>query len=338
MQRQPLSQLSDRLFITDGGLETTLIFHAGLHLPDFAAFDLLKDALGYEALYQYFRTYARLAQTYNVGLVLESATWRASADWGTRLGYSTEALAEANHRAIALLKIISDKYATPQSPMVISGCIGPRGDGYNPAESMNTTEAATYHRPQIETLRQAGADFVTAITMTHTEEAIGIARAAQWAEMPVVISFTVETDGCLPTGQSLKQAIRQVDAVTSSAPTYYMINCAHPFHFAHTLLSGEPWLARLRGIRPNASQMSHAELDNAETLDAGNPIELSSQCGALKRKLPNLTVIGGCCGTDHRHVEEMCKAFVASNTEAVNENNDLKTKLQKRDRASASLP
>lgn len=192
--------------------------------------------------------------------------------------------------------------------MVISGCVGPRGDGYIPSEVMTADEAQHYHQTQVETFRDADADLVTAITMNYVEEAIGITRAAQSVEMPVVISFTVETNGKLPTGQTLKQAIAQVDQATHQAPAYYMINCAHPYHFASTLATGEPWLERVRGIRANASTKSHAELNEMETLDDGNPGELGNQYYELLDKLPHVNVLGGCCGTDHRHVEAICKA------------------------------
>lgn len=306
--RNNLPQLTNDLFITDGGLETTLIFHEGLDLPEFAAFDLLKSQSGYQALQNYFRTYATLANTYKVGLILESATWRANADWGTKLGYSSDTLEEANHQAIEMLHVIRNQYETEQSKMVISGCIGPRGDGYVPATAMTIPEATAYHQTQVEIFWEANADLVSAITMNYVEEAIGIARAAQALEMPVVISFTVETDGKLPTGQSLQSAIAQVDQATNSYPAYYMINCAHPTHFAAVLPEGEPWLDRIRGLRANASTKSHAELDESDTLDDGNPAELGSQYRELLSKLKRLNVLGGCCGTDQRHVEAICQA------------------------------
>jgi S-methylmethionine-dependent homocysteine/selenocysteine methylase len=308
--RTQLPQLSSDLFLTDGGLETTLIFHQGINLPDFAAFDLLKQPIGYQILQNYYRTYANLAREYGVGFILESATWRSNPDWGTKLGYNREALAEINRKAIAMLHDIRNEYETDKTKMVISGCLGPRGDGYNPSDLMTAAEAEQYHLPQIETFKQADADLVTAITMNYVEEAIGIARAAQSIGMPVVISFTVETDGKLPTSQPLKEAIAQVDTLTDQAPAYYMINCAHPTHFSNVLAAGEPWIERIRGIRANASIRSHAELNDSETLDAGNPTELGSQYRELKHKLKHLNVLGGCCGTDHRHVEAMCKACV----------------------------
>jgi S-methylmethionine-dependent homocysteine/selenocysteine methylase len=305
--RQHLPQLSGGLFLTDGGIETTLMFREGLTLPYFAAFDLLKHDEGIAALQKYFRTYVDIARRYSVGCILESATWRASPDWGTKLGYSTAALADLNRKAITLLQEIRDAYELGTTPIVISGCIGPRGDGYNPAALMTEEAAERYHTMQAQTFREMEADLVTAITMTYAAEAIGLTRAAQAAEMPVVISFTVETDGRLPTGQTLQEAMEQVDDATGRGPAYYMINCAHPTHFVGTLAAGEPWLDRIRGVRANASTKSHAELDEATELDDGNPVDLGLRYRELKGKLPQLNVLGGCCGTDHRHVEAICQ-------------------------------
>jgi len=306
--RSDLPQLGGDFFLTDGGIETTLIFHEGLELPDFAAVHLLKTAEGEAALRRYFRTYAEIARRYDTGLILESATWRASPDWGTRLGYTADALAEANRRAIRLLEEVRREHEAGRTRMTISGCIGPRGDGYVPDGAMSEKDAEEYHRVQIETFAGTAADMVCAITMTYAEEAVGIARAARRAGMPVAISFTVETDGNLPTGQTLRAAIEQVDGATSGYPSYYMVNCAHPTHFEHVLDGGEPWLERVRGLRANASRKSHAELNESADLDVGDPVELGEQHALLKRRLPRLNVMGGCCGTDHRHVERIAEA------------------------------
>jgi len=307
--RDALPQLGGNVFLTDGGLETTLVFLEGLELPYFAAFHLLKDTAGELALRKYFASYAQLAKDNAVGCVLESATWRASADWGTKLGYSTDQLRDVNQRAVALLHEVRAQHESPATPIVVSGCIGPRGDGYNPESFMSATEAERYHAAQAKAFREADADCVTAITMTYPNEAVGVTHAAQAASMPVVISFTVETDGRLPNGAPLREAIEEVDAETGSAPAYYMINCAHPTHFAGVLTPGAPWTARIRGLRANASIKSHAELDQATELDIGNPTELAHQYRELKATLPNLTVLGGCCGTDLRHVTAICEAF-----------------------------
>jgi S-methylmethionine-dependent homocysteine/selenocysteine methylase len=310
MYRERLPQLDGGVFLTDGGIETTLIFHRGLDLPAFAAFDLLKDESGTEELRRYYVPYAELARARGTGLVLESPTWRANPDWAKEIGYTADDLDTFNRKAIALMEELRDEYADVQ-PVVISGCIGPQSDGYAPTSILTPEEAEVYHGVQIATFADTAADMVTAITMTYADEAIGIARAAANAGLPSAISFTVETDGRLPSGQALGDAISEVDATTESAPAYYMINCAHPTHFARVLEDGGPWVERIGGLRTNASTMSHAELDEAEELDEGDPVDLAARHAVLKRHLPKVNVLGGCCGTDHRHVGEICTAWLS---------------------------
>ena len=307
--RQHLPQLEGSLFLTDGGIETTLIFHEGLDLPAFAAFDLLKDDAGTAALRRYFEPYAELARERGVGLVLESPTWRASPRWAAEIGYSERELDALNRKAIALMEEIRERYESAEAPVVISGCVGPHDDGYDPSEHLSAGAAEDYHSVQIGTFSETAADMVTAITMTYADEAVGLTRAAIRAGMPVAISFTVETDGRLPSGQGLGEAIEQVDDETDRGPAYYMINCAHPTHFEHVFEAGEPWRERIRGLRANASTKSHAELDEATELDAGDPADLGIRYAALRAALPGLNVLGGCCGTDHRHVREISEAW-----------------------------
>lgn len=309
--RNDLPQLSDGIFLTDGGIETTLIFHDGLELPDFAAFYLLKDERGSQALRNYFRGYAALAGDYGVGFIGESATWRANPDWTQKLGYSDDEFVEANRQAIEMLGDIRREFENEKTKIVISGCVGPRGDGYVPTTAMSANEARDYHTAQIRAFSETEADMITAITMNYVEEAIGVAEAAKAFGMPVAISFTVETDGRLPTRQTLKEAIESVDRATGKAPAYFMINCAHPTHFENALATDEAWTQRIRGIRANASAKSHAELNESEELDTGNPAELGEQYRELSGKLKNLKVLGGCCGTDFRHIEAICKATVS---------------------------
>jgi S-methylmethionine-dependent homocysteine/selenocysteine methylase len=308
--RDALPQLSPALFLADGGIETSLIFLDGLELPDFAAFTQLASEKGREALRRYFRGYAEIAKRHGTGLILESATWRASRDWAARRGYSREHLADANRESIAMLEEVRREFESPDRPIVLSGCVGPRGDGYVPGRAMSAEEAAAYHAEQIETFAGTEADLITAITMTSAPEAEGVARAAQRSGMPVVLAFTVETDGNLPTGQPLADAIAQVDAATHSYPSYYMINCAHPSHFAGVIAADSRSLRRVRGLRANASAKSHAELNESTELDIGNPAELASLYADLARALPGLNVMGGCCGTDHRHIEGIAATCV----------------------------
>ena len=307
--RTALPQLEGEPFLTDGGIETTLIFHRGLDLPMFAAFDLLKDEEGVEALADYYRPYLELARDRGLGFVLESPTWRASPRWAAEIGYTDQELEVSNRESIALMVRLRDEYENGSSPIVISGCVGPQDDGYNPAVKMSSADAQAYHATQIETFGRSPVDMVTAITMTYVDEAVGITRAAQEAELPVAISFTLETDGLLPSKQGLGEAIQEVDEVTNTGPAYYMINCAHPTHFDSVLDDGT-WRQRIRGLRANASRMSHAELDEATELDAGDPVDLAARYVSLRSKLPRLNVLGGCCGTDQRHMMEMRNAWL----------------------------
>jgi S-methylmethionine-dependent homocysteine/selenocysteine methylase len=301
-----LPQLDAPLFLTDGGAETTLNFDDGIDLPDFAAFPLLDDPDGHAALTRYYERYASIAERDGTGIVLETATWRASADWAARLGYDAERLAAANRKAVDLLLDVRQRFAIP---VVISGCVGPRGDAYRPESIMPRTEAREYHSTQIRTFAGTHADLVTAMTLTNIPEATGIVDAAEEANVPVVISFTVETDGRLPSGDALGDAIEAVDRDTNGYPAYYMVNCAHPTHIAPALAPEAAWTNRLRGIRANASKLSHAELDEAETLDRGDPAEFADDYRRLRTRFPRLTVLGGCCGTDHRHVDAVSAAF-----------------------------
>ncbi|HEU5363700.1 MAG TPA: homocysteine S-methyltransferase family protein [Gaiellaceae bacterium] len=294
----------DGVSLTDGGMETTLIFHDGLDLPHFAAFTLLADEQGRKALASYYDTYLAVAEAHALPIVLDTPTWRASADWGALLGYSREQLAEANRAAVAEVRAAIERRT---AAALVSGTVGPRGDGYVAGELMAPDEAQRYHAPQVESLSNAGADLVSAVTMTYVDEAIGIARAAADAGIPCVVSFTLETDGRLPSGLSLADAVTAADDATGASPAYYMVNCAHPTHFAH-VLDGSDSLERVRGVRPNASSKSHAELDEAEELDTGDPDELAAQVASLRGSLPALTVFGGCCGTDHRHIAALAAA------------------------------
>jgi S-methylmethionine-dependent homocysteine/selenocysteine methylase len=299
-----LPHLSGDLFLTDGGLETTLVFLEGFDLPCFAAFDLLKEEKGYNAIKNYYQRYLKIAKDSGTGFILESPTWRANPDWIEKVGYPPAALKEVNEKAIQLMFDLRNEFAGDKTKILISGCIGPRGDGYRPDNKMTAEEAQTYHAQQIEVFAQTPVDMVSAITMNYVEEAIGIAQAAGAANLPVVISFTVETDGKLATGMPLKEAIEQVDNSVHQRPLYYMINCAHPTHFMAELLTGqnEEWTKRIKGIRANSSCKSHAELDESTELDRGNPQDLGRENKKLKESFSHINVFGGCCGTDEEHL------------------------------------
>jgi S-methylmethionine-dependent homocysteine/selenocysteine methylase len=303
--RQVLPQLTGEDFITDGGLETTLVFHDGIDLPCFAAFPLVQSEKGRATLERYFAPYLATAAQRRLGFVLDTVTWRANLDWGIKLGYSREDLAEVQRASVAFADGLRQRYGGSK-PIVLNGVVGPRRDGYRADLRMSAEEAEAYHSDQVDALATTEVDMVSAVTMTYAEEAIGIARAAQAQGLPSAISFTVETDGKLPSGEDIGLAIERVDAATGRAPAYYMINCAHPTHFDDVLRG--VWVERIRGIRANASTMSHAELDAATELDSGDPADLGQRYRDLRTRLKGACVFGGCCGTDHRHIEAICEA------------------------------
>jgi S-methylmethionine-dependent homocysteine/selenocysteine methylase len=307
--RHQLPQMSGDIFITDGGTETDLIYSRGFELPCFASFHLLNDAEGHAAIKDYYREHAAITKKYDVGFILDSLTYRASSDWADDLGYTTQGLAEMNHKAIDLLREVGREFESDSCRMVLSGCLGPREDAYMPNGKMTPEEAEQYHIEQIKTLDEAGVDMITALTLNEADEAIGITRAAMSLDIPVVISFSLETDGTLLNGDSLKDVIKKVDLATDNGPSYYMINCAHPSHFDF-IFDDQDWVKRIRGIRANASCKSHAELANSETLEDGDPVELGEQYAKLADRFKQLNVFGGCCGTNQRHVEAICKAVV----------------------------
>jgi S-methylmethionine-dependent homocysteine/selenocysteine methylase len=295
------------VLLTDGGLETSLIYHQGLDLPLFAAFPLLYDDDGTAALRAYWEPYLALAREHNTGFVMDTATWRANPDWASRLGYDADGLCAVNGLAARFAR----QLVAGVDGAFVNGVVGPRGDGYVVGQVMPPEQAADYHTEQIAALAEAGVDQVAALTITHVEEAIGFVWAAEAIGIASVVSFTVETDGRLPSGQSLRSAVASVDGETRGAASGFMINCAHPTHFIDALVDGD-WLHRVIGIRANSSTMSHAELDAAEDLDEGDPLDLARQYQVLLERLPALTVLGGCCGTDIRHVRAISEACRAS--------------------------
>jgi homocysteine S-methyltransferase len=293
--------------LTDGGIETHLLFHEGFDLPCFASFPLLEDERGRAAMRAYFERFLEIADARDLPFVLDTATWRANPDWGTQLGYDADRLAAVNRAAVAFAR----ELAAGRPRVIVNGAIGPRGDAYVAGERMTAAAAEEYHGWQVGVLADAGVDRITALTLPYPEEAIGVVRAAAGRGVPVVPAFTVETDGRLPDGTPIAEAVERVDAATDAAAEFFVINCAHPTHVSAGLAPA-PQLERIGGLRVNASALSHAELDEAEELDEGDPALLARDNAALKDSLPSIRLLGGCCGTDHRHVAEIAAAWIGA--------------------------
>ncbi len=302
LRETPLPQLKGQMFVTDGGIETHMIFNEGEDLPDMSTYLLNETERGRDKMREYYRHYLGIAQRAGKGFLFDTNTWRANPDWGARVGMDAARLRAANIRAVEFCQEMQAEFAAAGVPSIISGVLGPRRDAWQYDGRMTVEEAIAYHGPQIDAFAATDADYVSAYTLTNSPEAIGIARAAEAAGLPVVLSFTLETDGRLPGGKPLAQAIDEVDKATGSYPAYYMINCVHPIHFAGTIGKGGNWVNRIGGLRVNASMKSHAELDEAPELDIGDIGDLAQRYAGILPLLPNIRVIGGCCGTDHRHI------------------------------------
>jgi homocysteine S-methyltransferase len=304
IHRNDLPQLNGDLYVAYTGMETDLMFTQSVDLPGFASYPLLESEEGRTQLKGYFRDLIAVGEEHGIGVILESPTWVANRDRGAAIGYAPAQLIDLNKQAIAHMCDARDELG--DLPTVISANIGPRADAYAPDEQMSAEEAEVYHTEQISALAETDVDVISGYTLAYPAEAIGIVRAAKRFGLPVVIAFTVETDGRLPTGASLKKAITEVDSATDGYAAYFMINCAHPDHFGNVLTDG-PWMLRVRGIVANASRCSHAELDEAEELDDGNPVELGQQLAEIRRRFPRISVLGGCCGTDMRHMSSIAR-------------------------------
>ena len=310
MYRDNLPQLSDGWFLSGAGLETDLMFNHGIEVPQFASHNLLSDPVGCEAMAAYHRSFLSLARDMEVGFILGCPTWKAHMHWAADLGACEQDLAQANRDAVTFVAGLRRAFFDNAKPIFLSASIGPKGDAYAPEDLVSVEDAESYHAKQIGWLVPTEADFVAAETFTQFSEAIGVVRAAQAAAMPIVVSFTVETDGNLPTGQSLRDAITAVDEATGAGAAYFMINCAHPDHFSH-VLEDEDWSRRIRGIMCNASRKSHAELNESEAIDDGDLVALGAQYRVLKGTMPRLNIFGACCGADLRHVTEIARAIAS---------------------------
>lgn len=285
----------------NGGLETTLIYKHNLDLPFFSCIDLFKTEETKQIMYDYYLDYVKAAKKYNVPVIIDTPTWRFNKDWAIQSGYNDQQLANRNKEAVDLVRGLKDVYDN----VIISGELGPRYDGYVISEKMTTEEAQQYHSAQVESFSSSNVDIITAATMNYVEEALGVTLAAKSTSTPLVVSFTLSSEGDLPSGMTLKEAIMKVDTISGEYPLHYMINCVHPVYFAELLKKNkdQAWIKRIKGIRPNASSKSHEELDNLGTLDVGDMDELANYCKEIQDSCKHIKLFGGCCGTTVEHIE-----------------------------------
>ena len=302
MARDFPPRLKGKFYLTEGGTETEVLYKHGFDLPEFAMFPLLDDPEATAVIRQMYRRYFAVAEEHGAGLLLIGHDYRASPDWGAKLGYSPEGLAEMQRKAMAFLDDLRRDYAGRVGDVYIAGCLGPRGDAYGTGGAITEDEAEAYHSVQLRTLKETPADMAIALTFNNIPEAIGAVRAAQALDMPIGVSLTLTAEGRLRSGPTLREAVETIDAGTDGAATWFGTNCEHPLEWADALADAGPWLERMRYFRPNAARMEKLALCTLGHLEDGDPEELGSQMGALAAALPRADILGGCCGTDERHL------------------------------------
>ena len=294
-------------YLTEGGQETEIMYRHGHDLPEFAMYPLLDNPAAMADLKAMYARVLDVAAEYGCVAMISGLDYRASPDWGEKLGYSRSALAEAIERCIAFLREVARPYEGQLDQILIGGMLGPRGDAYALNRTITADEAEDYHSFQIEVLKRANVDFVSAVTFNTVAEAVGVARAGAWFGVPLNIAFTLDSNHRLQSGPSLKQAIEAVDVEAGDQrPDYYGINCSHPLEFEPALEPGD-WLARLRSLRPNASAKDKMDLCQIGHLEEGDPVDLGQRMGSLARRFPHIDIFGGCCGTWDRHLEQIAK-------------------------------
>ncbi|WP_203564896.1 homocysteine S-methyltransferase family protein [Aliiroseovarius sp. PrR006] len=306
MQEFP-PRLENKFYLTEGGTETELLYKWGFELPEFAMFPLLDDPKADQVLRDMYRRYFDVAEKFDTGMLIMSHDYRASPDWGAKLGYSPEGLADMQRRTIDFLEGMRCEYQGRVSDVYIAGCIGPKGDAYGTGGDISEDEAEEYHSVQLSTLAATAADMAIALTFNNIPEAIGLVRAAEKLGIPLGVCLTLTTEGVLKSGPSLQAAIETIDERTNGAAAWFGTNCSHPLEFAPALANSGPWLDRIRCIRPNAVKMEQVALCRLGHLEDGDPVELGKQMGDVAERFPKADILGGCCGTDERHLSEIAK-------------------------------
>jgi S-methylmethionine-dependent homocysteine/selenocysteine methylase len=299
------------LYLTEGGQETEVMYKFGHDLPEFAMYPLLDRPAAMADLRGMYARYLDAAAEHGFAAMMSGLDYRASPDWGEKLGYSREALADALLQSMAFLREVAKPYVGQISEILYGGMLGPRGDAYSLNRTITADEAEAYHSFQLETLKRDGVDFATAVTFNNIPEAIGVARAAARIGLPLTVSFTLDSDHRLKSGPSLKETVETIDAETGEAmPDFYGINCSHPLEFEPALEPGA-WIGRLRSLRPNASPKDKQDLCTLGHLEDGDPEELGEQMGALAKRYPHMDIWGGCCGTWDSHLKEIARNVAA---------------------------
>lgn len=307
MQKPFPSQVEGRYYLSEGGMETEVMYKHGFDFPHFAVFELLKNPKAVSALQAMYRQYFDVVAKHQMVALVGGLDYRASPDWGALLGYSADGLSDMNHRCIDFLRDLAKEYIGEIDEILIQGFIGPRGDAYETNTVITEQESEDYHSVQLQTLKEADVDLASALTFNNIPESIGVAKAAARLDLPLCISLSLDGSSRLNSGPSLGDAIKTIDAATDNSVAFYMINCVHPLEY-ESALADESWMKRIRGVRPNASVMDKISLCKIGHLEDGDPIELGNQIGDLFKRFPHMDILGGCCGTWDNHLDQMAQS------------------------------
>jgi S-methylmethionine-dependent homocysteine/selenocysteine methylase len=274
------------------------ILHAGL----------IYDDRGRSALERIYRGYIEIGIKYNLPFLVSAPTWRANPE---RIKASKfHHRKSLNADCVRFIQSLRKTYKDGSKGIYIGGLMACHGDAYRPEETLSVMDAANFHKSQAAMLAESEVDFILAATLPAVSEARGMAAALSDFKIPYILSFVIRPDGTILDGTPLHQAFDQIDAAIQHPPFFYLINCVHPSVFSHALKSevvlSNSVLKRLWGLQANTSAKSPEELDGLSELDGSEPRSFARELLALYHTF-GIKIIGGCCGTDHHHIEAIAE-------------------------------
>lgn len=305
--------------ITDGGIETRIMFETNLSMdPELQVAALVPDPDGAAALRSIYESYIKAAGEFGLPIVIGTPTFRASLNFARRAGHGgEESVRELNVGAVRLLRQLRED--SDHRPIFIAGVIGPSGDAYTPGDALGAPEAAAYHRLQTEVLAEEGVEFLFAPTFPAVDEALGVAMAMGRSGLPYVVSFVLDTAGRVLDGTPLTAAIERIDNEALPPPLYYSISCVYPDVAARALedaaRDSKTLVGRIAELKANGSPLGTDELVRLDHIEATPPEPFAELLWSLHESHPVLRVIGGCCGTDDRHIRALAERMVSGSTE-----------------------
>ena len=294
--------------LAEGSVYERLRRHASIQFDPHLAHSTLIYTPAYAHLLEaVHREYWNVARTHRLPMVAFTDTWRTNLE---RLKRSIYLDRDVNQDNVRFLKHLRASYGAFGKQIFIGGMMGPRGDAYQPQQALSRTTAERFHTYQVEALSEAEPDFLFAATLPAFSEAHGIAHAMAQAGLPYILSFVIRPNGTLLDGVPLRNAIELIDATVQTAPLGYSVNCVHPSVLVEALgagqIAGTPLLRRLVNFQANTSALPPEELDNSPHLHEENPQRFAATMAEVGSHF-GIPILGGCCGTDTRHIEQMAR-------------------------------